>query len=174
MSKRAKILVVDADPMTGEVFSRISRDEAFEISVTNCPEEALRTVREQRPDLVIAGAMAERSEFCRKLEADAALADVWMVRWVDESVVEKQPEREAKGNGNGKGLVLKPSNAEELSERIGMLLRLREMTLALRASEQQHRRALEDEVAARERAEEAETKYRSIFENATEGIDRQS
>src|SRR5205085_11279803 len=70
----------------------------------------------------------------------------------------------------GMEVFIEPFRDAEVAGRIRSLVNLRSLRLALRASEQNTHRLLKEETTERKRAEEAENKYRVIFENATEGM----
>ena len=107
-------------------------------------------------------------QFCRQIKAERVLMDILVVLLADEPALAS--ELHSPAEKDVEEIIAKPFRETELAARIRTLLNLRDARLALRASNQQSRRLLEGEIAGRKEAERAESKYRGIFENATEGI----
>jgi len=152
-----KILLVDDDPAVRRVISEILSVEGYEISEADDNRNALRIVEEFRPDLVLLDVELpgiDGLQVCKRLKQQPATAHLPVALISGKAM--KGRDKAAGFAAGADEYFTKPVDAEEFPARIRMLLRLAETTAALRASEREHR--------------SAEEKYRSIFENALEGM----
>jgi PAS domain S-box-containing protein len=144
MNKKTSILVVDDVPVILQAYSEILRAEGYEVWEASTGQQGLRVAREKRPDLVLLDVMLpdlNGIEVCRQIKADAALADVFVVL-----VSGKATDVAHKVDGLGTGAddyLVKPLDGAEFLARVRTILRLRNITAALRASEQRHRQLVE-------------------------------
>lgn len=79
---RARILVVDDDPLVREILARILDLEDLTVRVAEDGESALRDVHDQRPDAIVLDVGLpgiDGFEVCARLRADAALATIPVV-----------------------------------------------------------------------------------------------
>ena len=144
MNKTTSILIVDDEPAILDVYSAILRIEGYEVWQAATGQTGLQTVRERRPDLVLLDVMlpdCNGMDVCRQIKSDAALADVFVVLASGTAI-----NAASKVDGLGLGAddyLSKPLEMSEFLARVRTMVRLRNTTAALRASEQRHRRLVE-------------------------------
>ena len=144
MNKTTSILIVDDEPAILDVYSAILRIEGYEVWQAATGQTGLQTVRERRPDLVLLDVMlpdCNGMDVCRQIKSDAALADVFVVLASGTAI-----SAASKVDGLGLGAddyLSKPLEMSEFLARVRTMVRLRNTTAALRASEQRHRRLVE-------------------------------
>jgi PAS domain S-box-containing protein len=144
MNKATRILVVDDEPAVLQVFSMILRSAGYEVWEASNGLQCLQVTRERRPDLVLLDVMLpdlNGIDICRQIKADAALLDIFVVL-----VSGKATSTADKLDGAELGAddyIVKPLNPDEFLARIRTIVRLRDTTAALRASEQHYRRLVE-------------------------------
>jgi len=144
MNKATRILVVDDEPAVLEVFSLLLRSAGYEVWEASNGQQCLQVTRERRPDLVLLDVrLPDLSgiDICRQIKTDAALVDIFVVL-----VSGKATSAADKVDGAETGAddyIVKPLNPDEFLARIRTIVRLRETTAALRASEQHYRRLIE-------------------------------
>jgi PAS domain S-box-containing protein len=138
----AVILHVEDDPATRYATSRVLQREGFTVTEATTGEEGLKLL-EQRPDLVILDVNLpdlNGFEVCRRIKANPATATVPVLHLSASHVTD---EAQARGLETGAdGYLVQPVDPDVLVATVKALLRLRR----------------------------AEEEYRSIFENAVEGI----
>ncbi len=146
MNKATRILVVDDEPAVLQVFSMILQSAGYEVWEASNGRQCLQVTRERRPDLVLLDVkLPDLSgiDICRQIKTDAALLDIFVVL-----VSGKATSAADKADGAETGAddyVVKPVDPEEFLARIRTIVRLRDTTAALRASEQ-HFRQLADNI----------------------------
>ena len=144
MNKTTSILMVDDDPAILEVYSKILRRQGYDVWEASTGQQGLQVARERHPDLVLLDVMLpdlSGIEVCRQIKADPALVDVFVVLISGGAISVAQ-----KVDGLGTGAddyLLKPMELDEYLARIRTIVRLRNTTAALRASEQRHARFVE-------------------------------
>ena len=144
MNKATRILVVDDESAVLQVFSMILRSAGYEVWEASNGQQCLQVTRERRPDLVLLDVMLpdlNGIDICRQIKADAALLDIFVVL-----VSGKATSAADKLDGAELGAddyIVKPVNPDEFLARIRTIVRLRDTTAALRASEQLYRRLVE-------------------------------
>lgn len=80
--KRKYILIVEDDEFISDVYQRKLLLEGFEVALAKDGEEALRTIRERRPDLVLLDIMIplkDGFQVLSELRVDAGLSDIRVV-----------------------------------------------------------------------------------------------
>jgi two-component system, OmpR family, response regulator MprA len=116
----ARILVVDDDPLLAAALRRPLAYEGFEVEVASSGEEALTSVREHGPDLVILDVLLpgiDGLEVCRRLR-QASEVPVLML-----TARSEVPERVAGFEAGADDYLGKPFAFEELLMRVKALLR---------------------------------------------------
>ena len=144
MNKATRILVVDDEPAVLELFSMILRRAGYEVWEASSGQQCLQMTRERRPDLVLLDVMLPDLggiDICRQIKADAALLDIFVVL-VSGKATNAADKVDAAETG-ADDYIVKPVNADEFLARIRTIVRLRDTTAALRASEQHYRRLVE-------------------------------
>jgi DNA-binding response OmpR family regulator len=124
MSK--KILIVDDEPNIVISLEFLMRRDGFEVAVAQDGEEALRIIREQRPDLVLLDVMMPKLngfEVCKQVRGDPALTDTRIIMLTAKG---RQAEV-AKGLALGAdGYITKPFSTRDLVVQVRSLLGLEE------------------------------------------------
>jgi len=144
MNKKTSILVVDDEPGLLQIYSDILRHEGYEVWEASTGQEGLQAARERRPDVVLLDVILpdlSGMEVCRQIKADPALLDVFVVlnSGGATSVAHKVDGLETGADD----YLVKPLDTVEFLARLRTIVRLRNTTAALRASEQRHRRLVE-------------------------------
>ncbi|HXY27818.1 MAG TPA: response regulator transcription factor, partial [Acidimicrobiales bacterium] len=114
------ILVVDDEPSIAELLSDALSFEGYQVGVASTGAEALDQVRSFRPDLVMLDVMLpdfDGNEVCRRLRNQGEQVPVMFLTARD-TVQDK-----VEGLGLGDDYVTKPFSIEELTARVGALLR---------------------------------------------------
>ena len=138
------ILVVDDDTRLREILALCLRRAGYEVQEAMTGYEGLELARKHLPSLVLLDVKlpdVSGVEICKKIKADPALADVFVALCSGEATGEEQ-----KIDGLQIGAdeyLVKPFGIEELLARVRTLLRLRDTTAALRASEEHYRRLVD-------------------------------
>jgi PAS domain S-box-containing protein len=144
MKKNGLILLVDDDSDVRLLFSTCLRREGYEVLEAATGQEGLEFVRTRRPDLVLLDVgLPDMSgvEVCRQIKTNPALRDVFVAFCSGEATSDVH-----KVSGLQTGAdeyLVKPFGLQELMARVQTLLRLRNTTAALRASEEHHRRLID-------------------------------
>jgi PAS domain S-box-containing protein len=144
MNQATRILVVDDEPVVLELYAHILRNGDFEVWTAATGHAGLRCARERRPNVVLLDVMLPDMsgiEVCRQLKQDRNLPDIFVALCSGEAISSTH-----KVDGLDSGAddyIVKPVSPDELLARIRTLVRLRETTAALRASEQHFRRLVE-------------------------------
>jgi PAS domain S-box-containing protein len=144
MNKATRILVVDDEPAVLELFSMILRRAGYEVWEASNGQQCLQVTRERRPDLVLLDVRLpdlNGIDICRQIKADAALLDIFVVL-VSGKATNAADKVDAAETG-ADDYIVKPVDPDEFLARIRTIVRLRDTTAALRASELHYRRLVE-------------------------------
>jgi PAS domain S-box-containing protein len=143
-SARTRILLVNDNSAFLELYSQILREAGYEVLTARRGRQGLRMVRDRRPGLVVLDVVLpdlNGLEVCRRIKADPTLRDIFVILISGQARSAKQTQE---GLAIGADEYLsKPAGAGEFLARIRSMVRLHETTVALRASEQHHRRLVE-------------------------------
>ena len=144
MNKKGLILLVDDDDQLRHLFSTFLKREGYEIIEAGTGQEGWQLARSRRPDLVLLDVgLPDMSgvEVCRLIKTDPMLIDVFVAFCSGEATSD---EHKVSGFKIGADeYLVKPFGLQELSARVQTLLRLRNTTAALRASEEHHRKLID-------------------------------
>jgi PAS domain S-box-containing protein len=144
MKRHGSILVVDDDDALRQVFGISLRDAGYEVQESATGLEGLRLAQSRVPDLVLLDVRLpdiSGVEVCRQIKANPALKDVFVVLCSGEAT---SVEHKVDGFQTGADeYLIKPFGMNELLARVQTLMRLRNTTAALRASEEHHRRLID-------------------------------
>lgn len=144
LNRTNSILIVDDDERVRALFAACLRAKGYEVREAMAGLEGLDLVRQHLPDLVLLDVRLpdiSGVEICRQIKNDPALADVFVALCSGEAI-----EAEHKIDGLQVGAdeyLVKPFGLQELLARVRTLLRLRDTTAALRASEEHYRRLID-------------------------------
>ncbi len=144
MKKSGLILLVDDDNDIRHLFSTCLRREGYEVLEAATGRYGLELAQTRFPDLVLLDVgLPDISgvEVCRQIKTDPKLRDVFVAFCSGEATSD-----ESKVSGFQTGAdeyLVKPFGLQELMARVQTLLRLRNTTAALRASEEHHRRLID-------------------------------
>jgi PAS domain S-box-containing protein len=155
-NKKGVIVIVDDKPTNLGVLFDFLTDSGFKVLVAQDGESAIQKVEYAHPDLILLDIMMpgiDGFETCRRLKANPSTCDIPVIFMTALSDTEDK----LKGFSLGAvDYVTKPVQQEEVRARVTTHLTLRNLQKKLQAQNLQ--------------LQETEEKYRSIFENATEGI----
>ncbi len=144
MKTGPRILVVDDEPSLISLYALVLRQANYAVCTATTGAEGLACARQERPDIVLLDVMLpdiSGLEVCRQLKQDAALPDLFVALC---SGLSTSSAHKVDGLDCGADdYLVKPVSPEELLARIRVMIRLRETTAALRASEQHYRRLVE-------------------------------
>lgn len=120
----SSILVIDDDPMLLRVTARFLGEEGYAVRIAHDGGEGLLSVRDQRPDLVLADCEMpglDGMAFCRALKSEAATRDIPVVLMSGSRIAER--EQVAGFSCGADDYVLKPFSSAVLLSRIRAVLR---------------------------------------------------
>jgi PAS domain S-box-containing protein len=140
MNKTTRILVVDDNLEVVHLFSEMLRVHGYEVSEASTGRRALQMTRRMRPDLVLLDVvMPDLSgiDVCRQIKADALLSDVFVVLVSGHATSSAEMVKGLEAGADD--YIAKATEAAEFLARIRTIVRLRDTTAALRASERHYR-----------------------------------
>ncbi len=144
MKKQSCILVVDDDEDLRQLFVSCLRQEGYQVIEAATGLRGLQLAQTRHPDLVLLDVRLpdiSGIEVCRQIKADPALKDVFVALCSGEAT---SVQHKVDGLHTGADeYLIKPFGVLELMARVQTLMRLRNTTAALRASEDHHRRLIE-------------------------------
>ncbi|HYG34583.1 MAG TPA: PAS domain S-box protein, partial [Clostridia bacterium] len=144
MNKQTRILLVDDDEAILDVYSQLLELEGYEVWQASSGLQGLQMTRERHPHLVLLDVMLPDMsglEVCRQIKTDSTLPDVFVALFSGEATSGAHKIHGAETGADD--YIVKPVGREELLARIRTLIRLRDTTVALRASEQHYRTLVE-------------------------------
>jgi PAS domain S-box-containing protein len=167
---RTTILVVDDQPDNIRVLSSLLVSQGYKVRKATSGLLALETVQAEPPDLILLDInMPSMNGFqvCQQLKASEQTRSIPVIFL---SALSDSVEKVQAFQFGGVDYITKPFQTEEVLVRIENQITLHQQQQQLKLQNER----LQQEIAERQRVEDllrqAEAKYRSIFENATEGI----
>jgi PAS domain S-box-containing protein len=164
------ILVVDDNLDNLRLLSKILMQQGYAVrSVTN-GKLALITVDAALPDLILLDINMPDMlgyEVCSLLKTNANTSEIPVIFI---SAFSEAKDKVKAFQSGGVDYITKPFQVEEVLARVKIHLDLRNMQKQLRSQNMLLQQEISDRIATETRLRETETKYRSIFENAVEGI----
>ena len=139
MTKTSRILVVDDSLEVLQLLSEMLRAHGYEVWEASNGREGLRMTRRLRPDLLLLDVVMQDLggiEVCRRIKADALLSDVFVVLLSGQAT--SSAEMVTGLEAGADEYIAKPVDASEFLARIRTIVRLRDTTAALRASERHY------------------------------------
>src|SRR5208337_1061398 len=144
MKKATCILLVDDDNSILQVFSQLLRQHGYDVLEAVTGGQGLQMAQEKQPDLVLLDVdLPDVSgvEICRQIKADPHLGAPFVALFSGQAT---DPNSKVLGLESGADdYLVKPVDLAEFLARIRSLIRLRETTAALRASEARFRQLAE-------------------------------
>ncbi|HTY87998.1 MAG TPA: PAS domain S-box protein [Candidatus Acidoferrum sp.] len=144
MNKTARILLVDDEPEILKVFTAFLHGAGYEVLAATTGQQGLQLAREKRPELVLLDVLlpdVSGLEICRQIKGDPDLRDVYVL--LISGGATKTGHKVEGLEAGADDYLIKPPDPDELLARIRTQLRLREAMVALRASEEHHRRLMD-------------------------------
>ena len=144
LNRTNSILIVDDDERVRALYAACLRTQGYEVREAPKGQQGLDMARKHLPDLVLLDVRlpdVSGVEICRQIKNDPILTDVFVALCSGEAI-----EAEHKIDGLEVGAdeyLVKPFGMQELLARVRTLLRLRDTTAALRASEEHYRRLID-------------------------------
>lgn len=144
LTRKSTILIVDDDERVRGLFADFLRDRGYDVREAMAGLQGLEMARKFPPDLVLLDVRlpdVSGMEVCKRIKEDPKLADVFVALCSGEAT-----ETDDKVGGLEVGAdeyLVKPFGLQELLARVHTLLRLRDTTAALRASEEHYRRLID-------------------------------
>jgi PAS domain S-box-containing protein len=144
MDDKARILIVDDEPLLARATARLLRASGYTVYTAETGAEGLRVAREQPPDLVLMDVVLpdmDGLEVCRRIKADPALVDAYVILL---SGLKITSDEQAEGlEAGADAYVARPIANRELLARVEALLRIQRAERALRDSEEKFRSVIE-------------------------------
>ncbi len=144
MDDKARILLIDDDPLLSRATARLLRSSGYEVSMALTGAAGLHMVQEQSPDLVLLDVVLpdiDGLEVCRRIKADRALADVYVILL---SGLKIASDEQAQGlEAGADAYIARPIANRELLARVEALMRIQRAERALRDSEEKFRSVIE-------------------------------
>lgn len=166
----ADILVVDDRPENIRVLAYLLTAQGYKVRKATSASMALMGIAAEKPDLILTDAMmpeVDGFELCTQIKAQPETRDIPVIFI---SALDESEDKVKAFEVGAADFITKPFQAEEVLARVRSHLTIYQQRRQL----SQQNALLFEEVRERQRVETAlrlaETKYRSIFENATEGI----
>lgn len=144
LNRTNSILIVDDDERVRALYAACLRTKGYEVKEAVGGHQGLEMAKKHLPDLVLLDVRlpdVSGVEICRQIKNDPMLTDVFVALCSGEAI-----EAEHKIGGLEVGAdeyLVKPFGMHELLARVQTLLRLRDTTAALRASEEHYRRLID-------------------------------
>jgi PAS domain S-box-containing protein len=169
-NNKGVIVIVDDKPTNLGVLFDFLTDSGFKVLVAQDGESAIQKVEYAHPDLILLDVMMpgiDGFETCYRLKANPSTRDIPVIFMSALSdTVDK-----VKGFELGAvDYVTKPVQQEEVRARVITHLTLRNLQKKLEAQNAHLQQEIKEKQQIEQSLRQAEEKYRTIFENATEGI----
>jgi len=165
-----KILIVDDDPINIQIVASILQKEGYRMTFAPNGKNALENAHENNLDLILLDILMPEMdgfEVCRKLKESPTTVDIPVIFLT----VKDEVEEIIKGFELGAvDYVTKPFNSAELLARVRAHVKSKKLRDSQEHLISKLKTALEERKRAEDAFRKAEEKYRSIFENAIEGI----
>jgi PAS domain S-box-containing protein len=143
LNRTNSILIVDDDENVRGLFAECLRSKGYDVREAMAGFQGLELARKHLPDLVLLDVRlpdVNGMEICKKIKSDPRLADVFVALCSGEAT---DVEHKVDGLQVADEYLVKPFGLQELLARVRTLLRLRDTTAALRASEEHYRRLID-------------------------------
>ena len=128
MAENPRILVVDDEPQGAELLEAYLAGTEYDVEIASDGEEAIRKVREFKPDLVLLDVMMPKIsgfEVCKKLKGNPSTSSI-MILMV--TALNELGDIERAVQAGTDDFLSKPVNKAELLKRVDNMLKLRHVT----------------------------------------------
>src|SRR3979411_2020085 len=145
MPERRTILVTDDSSANRDLLAGQLSNLRFWTEAANNGEEAIRVARKLKPDLILMDIempVMNGHEACKRLKADPATAEIPVLMMTG---FDPRPERAKMVEAGGDDLIVKPVAMRDLQVRVRALLRLKELRLDLRSTQESLRELVKRE-----------------------------
>ena len=143
LNRTNSILIVDDDEDIRTLFADCLRTQGYEVKEATGGLQGLDMAKRHLPDLVLLDVRLpdiNGLEVCKRIKGDPHLADVFVALCSGEAT---DVDHKVDGLQVADEYLVKPFGSRELLARVRTLLRLRDTTAALRASEEHYRRLID-------------------------------
>jgi PAS domain S-box-containing protein len=143
LNRTNSILIVDDDENVRGLFAECLRSKGYEVREAMAGFQGLELAKKHLPDLVLLDVRlpdVSGMEICKQIKSDPLLTDVFVALCSGEAT---DVEHKVDGLQVADEYLVKPFGLQELLARVRTLLRLRDTTAALRASEEHYRRLID-------------------------------
>jgi adenylate cyclase len=167
---KGDILVVDDTPDNLRLLSSMLTDQGYKVRKAINGQLALMAAQSVPPDLILLDINMpdmDGYEVCERLKKDAQTLDIPVIFI---SALDDVLDKVKAFNVGGVDYVTKPFQLQEVLARMDNQLTVRRLQKHLLDQGFHLKQLLRDRIRAQESLRQAEEKYRSIFENTTEGI----
>lgn len=121
----ARILIAEDTPQAAELLELYLSEAGYDTAIASDGEEAMRRLKEYRPDLVLLDVMMPRLsgfEVCKRLRADPATRDIGVIMV---TALDQQTDIDRAVEAGTDDFLSKPINKDELFKRVRSLLQSR-------------------------------------------------
>ena len=139
-----KVLVVDDEPMTANMLTKILRHEGYQTTVATGGEEALEKVAEEKPSIVLLDVLMpgiDGFEVCRRIKNNF---NTFFIPVILITALSAAEHRVRGARAGADDFITKPPDPQELVSRINALARARSFYEALEASNNRLRVLLDE------------------------------
>lgn len=139
-----KVLVVDDEPMTANMLTKILHHEGYQTAVATGGEEALRRVAEEKPSIVLLDVLMpdlDGFEVCRRIKNNY---NTFFIPVILITALSAAEHRVRGARAGADDFITKPPDPQELVSRINALARARSFYEALEASNNRLRALLDE------------------------------
>jgi DNA-binding response OmpR family regulator len=121
----ARILIAEDTPQAAELLELYLSEAGYDTAIASDGEEAMRRVREYRPDLILLDVMMPRLsgfEVCKRLRADPSTRNIGVIMV---TALDQQTDIDRAVDAGTDDFLSKPINKDELFKRVRALLQSR-------------------------------------------------
>ncbi|MGR3178240.1 MAG: hybrid sensor histidine kinase/response regulator [Candidatus Anammoxibacter sp.] len=125
MSKKARILIVDDDPISCETLEGLLFPEGYETTVASCGQEAITLVKTFNPDTILLDVIMsdmDGFEVCQQIKADEKTRQIPIILVTG---LESKEDLSKGLNAGAEDFLKKPVNGIELRARVRSMLRIK-------------------------------------------------
>lgn len=170
-ARESVILIIDDDPTNLAIITEYLNDSPYTLLVAEDGEKGLKRAEYVRPDLILLDIMMpgiDGYETCRRLKAADATRDIPVIFMTALTEIEHKVRGFAAGAVD---YIVKPSQREEVLARVGVHLRIRELTSRLTEANESLEKRVEERTAELKNSERRLADIIDFLPDATFAID---